>query len=192
MILDYRNNKEFALANGIKLENNIGEIWFNTDKMCKDITFRNLHHLCVEGVFFENCSFENCHQLTVDECQMKGCTFKNVDEIEGVRTDFDDCSFKNCCCSDGPFLVIDSNGHAKNCTFDTITVLGDQGYVIYSVYGEKSDVKKITGCKFVDCKVENEDGKLCYCAYFKPFSSHKTIKTDNLDYETCDIDSMGI
>ena len=52
MVLDYKNNQEFALANGVKLENNIGETWFEGEEVCKGITFWNFDHLCVEDIVF--------------------------------------------------------------------------------------------------------------------------------------------
>lgn len=185
MIIDYQNEKEFALENGVKPENNIGETWFEGEEECKGITFKKFFHLCVDDIVFEDCVFENCHQITFDGCQMTGCTFKNVDEIEGVRTDFNECNF-NKCCSDGPFLTIDSHGCVEDCVFDTITALNEQGYIIYSVYGKRKEVEIISGCKFVDCQVESEDGKYCSCKYFKPFSYYKTISADNVDYDTCE------
>lgn len=116
---------------------------------------------------------------------MEGCTFKSVNNIEGVCTNFNNCTFTGCC-SDGPFLVIDSHGCVEDCVFNTITTLGDDGYIIYSVYGKKNEVEMVSGYKFIDCQVESEEGKYRYCAYFKPFSSYKTIEIDNVDYDTCE------
>ncbi len=191
MILDYKNNKELALANGIMPENSLGETHFVACDVISNATFRNFKNLCLDDTCFEDCIFENCSCVTTESCHMKMCTFKNVDSIDGVRTDFSNCTFKDCC-SDGPFLCIDSRGCVENCTFDTITALDDsQGYVIYSVYGKKKEVEIISGCKFINCQVENEDGELCYCSYFKPFSSFNTIQVDNVDYETCHFESCG-
>ena len=41
MIIDYKNENEFALSNGVKPENNIGETWFEGEDVCKGITFKN-------------------------------------------------------------------------------------------------------------------------------------------------------
>lgn len=185
MIIDYKNDKESALLNGVMPENSIGETHFVLERKVKDITFRNFNKLCIENTCFENCIFENCQCVSTESCHIEKCVFKNVDNIEGVRTDFSNCIFTGCC-SDGPFLVIDSHGCVEDCTFETITTLGDDGYIIYSVYGKKSEVEIISGCKFIDCQVESEDGKYCYCAYFKPFSSYNTVRADNVDYETCE------
>lgn len=184
MILDYKNNKAFALENGVKEENNIGETWFSGGAVVTGVTFCNFNNLCTENTVFENCTFENCQTVSFESCQIKNCTFKNVCNIDGTRTNFYDCTFKDSC-SDGPFLVIDSRGQVKGCTFDTITALGDQSYIIWSGYGKKHEIEMIVDCSFNDCQVESEDGKLCHCYYFKPFSSFRTIEADNLDYASC-------
>lgn len=188
MIIDYRNNKEFALKNGVKPENNLGETHFSQGKVVTDTTFRNFDHLCVENTVFENCTFEDSQTISFESCQIKGCNFKNVYQVEGARTDFYDSVFKDCC-SDGPFLTIDSQGQAKGCTFDTITALSNQGYIIWSGYGKKHEVEKIVDCKFIDCQVESEDGELFHCYYFKPLSSYRTVSVDNVDYESCHFDN---
>jgi hypothetical protein len=185
MILDYKNNKEFLLENGIMPENNLGETHFVVDKIVRDITFKNFFNLCIEDMCLENCSFENCHCVTIENAHIERCTFKNVDSVASTRVSFENCTF-SCCCSDGAFLSIDS-GSVENCVFDTITTLGEDGYVIDSVYGKKHEVEMIKNCKFVDCQVESEDGKLCNCCYFKPFSSSNTVAIDNIDYDTCDL-----
>lgn len=188
MIIDYKNNKEFALANGVKPENAFGEVHFSQGKVVTDTTFCNFGHLCVEKTIFENCTFENCQTVSFESCQIKNCNFKNVCSIEGARTNFYGCLFKECC-SDGPLLTIDSYGQAKGCTFETITALGDQGYVIWSGYGKKHEVEMVVDCKFIDCQVESEDKELCHCYYFKPLSSFRTVQVDNLDYESCHFDN---
>lgn len=190
MILDYTGDKEFALANGIIPENSKGETHFVIDRVVRDVTFRNFLNLCIEYACFENCVFENCHGISIENCHMEMCTFKNVNGIDGVRTDFSNCTFTGCC-SDGPFLGIESRGCVENCIFDTITALGEQSYIIHSVYGEKSEIEIISGCKFIDCKVESEDGELCCCSYSEPLLSFKTVQVDNIDYKTCRFESCG-
>lgn len=184
MIIDYKNNKEFALVNGVKPENTYGEAYFSQGKVVNDTTFCNFDHLCVEHTIFENCTFENCNTITFNYCQIKNCSFKNDCRIEGNRTSFYDCHFKECC-AEGPFLLVDSYGPVKGCTFETITTLGCQGYIIWSGYGKKHEVEKIVDCKFIDCQTESEDGEFFHCYYFKPFSSFRTVTVDNIDYESC-------
>ncbi|MBR4880924.1 MAG: hypothetical protein IKU19_03260 [Clostridia bacterium] len=190
MIIDYKNDREFALANGVTPENRIGRTEFSGGSVVTAATFRNFNHLCVEDTVFENCIFEDCHEVSFESCQIKNCTFKNVCGVEGVRTSFYGCKFEKCC-SNGPLLTIDSHGQVMGCVFETVTALGDDGYIIYSVYGKKHEVEDVVDCSFIDCQVESEDGKLCYCAYFKPLSSFNTVKTDNVDYESCHFDRCG-
>ena len=185
MTLDYKNDKEFALENGIMPENNLGETHFVIDKIVRDITFKNFSNLCIADMCLENCAFENCHCITIENGHFERCTFKNVDEISSTRVSFNDCNF-NSCCSDSTFLSVDS-GSVEGCTFDTITVLEEEGYVIDSVYSKKHEVEMIKNCKFIDCQVERKNGQLCHCCYFKPFSSYHTNPVDNFDHNTCDI-----
>lgn len=63
MIIDYKNENEFALSNGVKPENNIGETWFEGEDVCKGITFKNFFHLCVEHTVFEDCVFDTITAL---------------------------------------------------------------------------------------------------------------------------------
>lgn len=184
MILDYKENLEFALANGVSLDSNSEEARFEGKQRCDKITFKNFPHLCLDDAICENCTFENCHEITIENSEVKNCTFVNIDNINGFCTDFNDSNFSNSC-SKGPFLTIDTQGCAYGCTFDNITALGDDGYVIYSVYGKKHDVETISECKFINCVVESEDEEVCHCAYFKPFSSISTITIDNIDYDSC-------
>ena len=190
MIIDYKNNKEFALANGVQPENRFGETHFSNGKIVTGVKLRNFVHLCVENTIFENCNFEECKNISFRDCQVKNCTFKNNCSVDGYRTGFYDCYFTECC-AEGPFLVIDTNGPVKGCTFENMTALGDQGYIIWSGYGKKHEIELIENCKFIDCQAESEDGKLCHCYYFKPFSSFKTVTVDNIDYETCDFEICG-
>ena len=184
MIID-AHDKAAAFAHGVEPENACGETFFDGGDVCRDVTFRNFAHLCMEETLFINCTFEDCLSVAPDECRMIGCTFKNVNNIESVRTDFTACTFIQCC-AEGPFLTIDSQGKVDGCVFDTITALGEDGYAIYAVYGNRSDVQAISRCTFTDCQVENDEGSLCYCAYFKPYSSYRTIEIDNVDYNTCE------
>ena len=186
MILDYKNNKEFAFKNGIQPENNIGEVWFCGESVCEGITFTNFHHLCLSNTIFKNCIFEKCHEISAESCRMSDCVFKNVDNIMGQYTDFQDSVFKDCC-SNGPLLVIDSSGRVDNCTFETITTLGENGYVVSASFNSKDDVTQIINCKFVDCQVESEDGELCHCLYFEPVLSFKTVLVDNVYCDTCEV-----
>lgn len=188
MIIDYKNDREFALSNGVSPENGIGETQFSGGELVTDTTFRNFDHLCAEDTVFENCSFESCREITFDGCEIKGCSFKNICNVEGVRSGFNDCVFKECT-SQGPFLYIDSRGSVKACTFESITALGDDGYIIRSGYGKKKEVEEIVDCSFTDCRAESEDSELCSCFYFKPLSSFRTVSVNNVDYDSCNFEN---
>ena len=183
MVIDY-NNKEQLKDLNFRINNENGRVFVNIEMDYESVTFRNFPTITTDGTDFKNCTFENTQAVEFSEAEVQGCTFHNVSAIEGHFTDFSGCTFVQCC-SQGPFLTIDNVGSVDGCTFETITALGDDGYVIYSVYGKKKDVSEIKNCKFIDCEVESEDGELTSCCYFKPLSSYNTVCIDNVDYESC-------
>lgn len=183
MVIDYLNKKQ-AISYGVEDTDVNGDIFFRGDHEYENITFRNFPNLHLEEATFKNCTFEDCQEVSVYDKAMVDCKFKNVSCIDGHYTDFKDCSFVQCC-SQGPLLVIDCDGSVDGCTFETITALGEDGYVVYAVYGNKNNVKPITNCHFTDCQVENKRENLIYCAHFKRFPSYRTTEIDNIDYESC-------
>lgn len=178
-------NSKAAFFSWIKYSKKDDNFIFSKDKKCEDICFKNFPNLFIKDKDIKNCTFENCGNITAEGCRMNGCKFNNVNNIKGIRTAFDSCEFINCC-SDGPFLVIDTLGFIDGCTFDTITALGNNGYIIYSVYRKNTEVEQVTNCKFFDCQIESKDGKYCYCAYLKRSYLLKPVEIDNVDYNTCD------
>jgi uncharacterized protein YjbI with pentapeptide repeats len=187
MIIDYQNQEQMNELK-LKIKHRRERVFVSIEGDHDGVTFRNFPTIIAEDADFTNCTFENIQAIEFSQAEVKNCTFRNVSEISGHYADFRGCAFIRCC-SQGPLLTIDSAGSVEGCTFETITVRGEDGYVIYSVYGKKSDVEDITNCRFVDCEAESEDGELTYCCYFKPLSSSKTVDIDNVDYETCVFDN---
>lgn len=190
MIIDYKN-KEQAIACGVKDVDCNGEIFFVGKKAYTGITFRNFPNLHLEEATFINCTFEDCGEIAVYEKEMVECVFRNVSSILGHYTDFENCRFENCC-SEGPLLTIDSDGSVENCIFENVTASGEDGYIVFSVYGKKSDVREIKNSKFIDWTVGNSDNDIAFCEYYVPFLSRKTKYIDNIDYKTCNIDEGEI
>ena len=184
MIIDYQNQEQMKEL-GFRINKEHGRVFVSVDGDYDCVTFRNFPTITTDDTDFINCTFENTQAIEFSQADVKNCTFRNVSEVSGHFTDFSGCIFVECC-SQGPLLTIDNVGSVEGCTFETITALGDDGYVIYSVYGKKKDVREIKNCKFLDCEVENEDGELTYCCYYKPFSSYKTVDIDNVDFWSCD------
>lgn len=180
------SHSKVVILEWIEYSSDGSELLFKIDKKCENIHFKNFPSLHIKDKDIKNCVFENCHEISTENSRISGCVFKNVGNIFGHYTDFQDSVFKECC-SYGPLLVIDSGGRVNNCTFETITTLGDDGYVVSSNFDKKEEVTKITNCKFIDCQVESEDGELCRCSYFKAFSSFNTVPVDNVDYDTCEV-----
>lgn len=187
MVLDFKNDQEFVLANGVKPENYIGETHYKGKKLVRDITFRNFKNLCLEDSVFVDCTFEDCKCVTISSCDMNDCVFKNVDGVDGFHTNFTDCQFENCSAEDS-LLVIDSKGQVDGCTFKNISA---PGYIIYSVYGKKQEIETIENCNFINCRIGNLNDTCCYCSHFKPFSSYNTIRVNNVNYESCNFENCS-
>ena len=171
---------------GVKDPDDNGNIYFCGEPPYDGITFRNFPNLYLESLknaVFKKCTFENCDEVAVYGCKMIGCHFKNVSGVNGHYTDFINCEFLQCC-SQGPFLSIEGRGEVRDCCFDNITALGKNGdgYLIYSVYDKKSDVKLIKNCHFTGCSAENDEYLWSYCAYFAASKKRYELKrTDNWD-----------
>jgi hypothetical protein len=184
MIIDY-NDRKNAIAEGIVINKN-GDAEYHGSEQVRSISFKNFQKLQFENVTIEDCRFDNCGEVSIYDGEVRGCNFCNVSAIEGHYASFTDCIFSRCC-SYGALLTIDSEGGVEGCSFENITALSEDGYVIFSVYKSKNDVRDIERCSFVDCICENEEEELASCSYFKPFSSFKTVDVDNMDYESCNI-----
>ena len=184
MIIDY-NNQEQMKELKFRINKEYGRVFISVDGDFEDVTFINFPTITTDGTDFKNCTFENTQSIEFSTAEVENCTFRNVSQISGHYTDFIGCKFEQCC-SQGPLLTIDNVGSVEGCSFETITALGDDGYVIYSVYGKKKDIREIKNCKFIDCEVETEGGELTYCCYFKPFASSNTVDVNNIDYSSCD------
>ena len=184
MIIDY-HNKERLKELGIRVNEEHGRVFVGGDHDFEGKIFRNFPTITTDGINFTNCVFEDTQSVEFSQGMITNCMFRNVSEISGHYTDFKNCKFIHCC-SQGPLLTIDSAGSVDGCLFETITALGEDGYVIYSVYGNKKDTKEIKNCHFIDCEVENEDKTITYCAYFGRFPSYKMKEVDNLDSWSCD------
>lgn len=184
MIIDYNNQAQMNdLA--IKVNKSRGQATVSINGDFCGVTFRNFPSIVTDDSNFTNCVFENIQSIEFSQGKISNCTFRNVSEVCGQYVDFRYCTFTQCR-SQGPLLTIDSDGSVNGCTFDTITALGDDGYVIYSVYGKKKDVKDVKNCRFINCKVESTDGLFTCGAYFTRFSSYKTRKIENIDMHSCD------
>ncbi len=184
MIIDYQNQEQIKEWK-FRVNKEYGRVFVSVAGDFEGVTFRNFPTITTDGTSFMNCTFENTQAIEFSQGDVIHCTFRNVSDINGHYTNFRDCSFLQCC-SQGPLLTIDSSGSVEGCTFETITALGEDGYVIYSVYASKNDVQLIKNCKFSYCEVESEDGMLTYCSYFTRCLLRKEKEVDNLDHCSCD------
>lgn len=182
MIIDYKN---YTQGEYDFIEKNIcGEFCLNEGGDYKGLTFSSFPNLHINDSVVTDCVFEHCGAVLLNSCSVEGCTFDDVTETNGNETTFEKCDFKNCH-AESSVLIIEGYGEVEQCNFTNNSAKGDDGYIIYSVFSKKSDVRNITDCCFEKCTVENEEDELSYCAYFLPLSSTKTNSINNFDYDTC-------
>ena len=185
MIIDYLDKEQMKLWN-FRINHEYGRVFVSVAGDFEGVTFRNFPTITTDGTNFMNCTFENTQSVEFSQGDVIHCTFNNVSQISGHYTNFSDSSFVQCC-SNGPLLTIDCAGKIEGCSFETITALGEDGYVIYSVYAKKKDVQLIKNCKFLDCRVENEDRLMAYCSYYTRSLLRREKEVDNLDQWSCDL-----
>ena len=184
MIIDYLDKENMKQLN-FRVNNEYGRVFVSVAGDFEGVTFRNFPTITTDGTNFMNCTFENTQSVEFSQGDVIHCTFKNVSRISGHYTNFSDSSFVQCC-SNGPLLTIDCAGKVEGCSFETITTLGDDGYVIFSVYVDKKEVKQIKNCKFIDCRVESADKSIAYCSYYYGIMSRRKKEIDNIDQWSCD------
>lgn len=186
MILDYKNDLDFACENGIS----VGEyyIYFNmnvTGEEYSDIVFKNFPNLLLKGSTFVNCVFENCDSVEISNGKVKNCTFEGTDNVTGNHTVFDGCTFKNIETDSMGALIIDTSGEVDGCTFENIKVKGDENRVCRMLVDREKQVQYLVNCRFVNCSVEALDGSLSLCSYRTLLGKEKM--EENIDYDSCEI-----
>lgn len=181
MTIDWKNNKAFALANGIVEEDS--QLNY-TGKEFDQVTFINFPNIYLEDMIFNECVFENCGEVAIYGCEMASCIFTNVSDINGHETDFYGCEFRNCN-GTGYVLFTDGSSEIDHCIFEDCSAHGEKEYIIEQLFDSKDDVILIKRCRFINCSVENKDKELTHCECFTPLSKIKTQAIDNLDYESC-------
>lgn len=184
MVIDYKNQEQVKEL-GFRINKEYGRAFVSVNGDYHGVIFRNFPTITTDDTDFTNCIFENTQAIEFSQANVKDCTFRNVSGISGHFTDFSGCTFVQCC-SQGPLLTIDSGGSVAGCIFETITALGEGGYIIYSVYENKNEVRQIKNCQFLDCKAESADGLFTYCAYYVRCSTYKIKEIENVDLFSCD------
>lgn len=199
MILDYKNDKEFALKNGVIEYND--DIYFcgknkqecedesaiyeaiHTHDVFKDIVFKNFPVLSLNNSTFENCTFEECKDISMNECVMINCSFVGTDCVMGDKTDYDSCYFKDSVATIG-YLLIKNNCKVDNCTFENIHVKGTDSQVCRMDADKEKNIGYLTNCRFINCSIESPTDYLSTCTYNAFFSNLK--KKPNLA-DDCEI-----
>lgn len=190
MILDYINDLDFALENGIRISKIGGKndyIFFNKNSdgnEFEEITFKNFPNLYLENDTFTNCNFINCEQIEISDGTVIGSTFENTACVCGVRCDFKNCIFKNIE-TDTQVLLIDTYGEVDNCTFENIKAIGDDGRICNMIVDKEKDVQDLVNCRFINCSMEAKYGSLSLCTYHTILGKKRMV--ENIDYDSCKI-----
>ncbi len=166
MTIDYLN-KPHALSCGIE-ESYGGSVQFFAEGKHEKLVFKNFPHLHLIHVGVADCVFENCARVTASNSSITRCIFKNVSCVWGYYTAIEQCRFVESC-SEGPLLTVAGAGRVDGCAFEDVTACGTDGYLIYSIRDKKREVQEIGNCRFLDCRVENEERKWLHWTYNKGF-----------------------
>lgn len=183
MTLDWKNGKDFALANGISEVKIFGKIEYDGEAY-DEVTFKNFPNIYLEDMTFNECVFEDCGEVALYGCEMANCTFKNVSNTEGHYTDFIGCKFENCV-GYSSVLLTEGDSEVEGCIFYRCSARGEDGYIIDQFFDNKGQILEIKKCRFINCTVENEEQKIAHCEYLSGLAKKKLIAIDNFDYETC-------
>ena len=199
MILDWKNDREFALQNGVIEYND--SIYFcgksrgdvETDKdICslihsngifKDVIFKNFPNIHINNSTYENCIFESCGDVYIGEGVMIYCKVTNSDFIVADGTVFYDCLFADSK-SFITFLSVDNKCKVDGCTFENITVRGFETQLCRMNGDKEKDIRYLTNCKFINCVLENPNCQLSTYIYNTFFV--KDCKKENID-GSCEI-----
>jgi hypothetical protein len=108
MILDWENDKEFALANGIKERSSLNkyEIIFGGKEYLVEYTlaiprtyngimFKNFPTLSIRGGAYKNCMFDSCTKLEIMSCELNNCTLNKSKYILKRSSRLFKCNINN-------------------------------------------------------------------------------------------------
>lgn len=194
MILDYKNDLEYAVKNGIEVieiyKSKLSYIYFNKDiedGSYEGITFKNFPDLYLSNATLTDCVFENCGSVEISRGTAKNCVFEATPIITGIHTDFYGCTFKNVV-TDEAMLTICSDGEVNGCSFENIRATGEgaDSVICEMIVDSKSQVGYLTDCRFKNCILEDECGSLSLCKYKTLFG--KSVWLENVDEDSCVIE----
>lgn len=202
MVLDWLNDREFALKNGIRIigreeepllymcqtsenENESYEDWHNAVSgggKYREIAFKNFPNLYLNNATFDNCTFENCGMVNSDGCTIRNCSFSGIGaSVSGILTVFDNCSFSDSE-PDQAVLYIDDYCKVDGCVFKNIQAKGEHGQICRMASDREKNIGFLTNCRFENCTLEEKYNLISSCSYKTFFG--KWQEMDNLD-ENC-------
>lgn len=133
-----------------------------------EVIFKNFPHLVLSWATLKKCRFENCKVITVAASEFVECEFDKSMAIHGSNAYFFKCRFHDSL-SMGAFLTIERKGDVVDCVFESIDAQNfgyAPGYIVYIQFKDEESVKKTKRCRFVDCRAENDEGKMTELVYY--------------------------
>lgn len=157
LVLDWKNGKEEALKNGIKIIDSFSRQIhiLMTQNQC---LIRNFPELTVEDARLTNCTFENCGQITLEEGTVNNCVFKNVGLIFANDVKIYDSRFEEMACKNDCIISMEDT-KITGCTFSNIKLLNDSyiGDGVGDVWVEKCVFENIYTERFDKELFRNEE-----------------------------------
>lgn len=125
IILDWKEDKEFCLQNGIEINSrdNIKLV------LQRDCIIRNFKKIEVDDAQLENCSFENCDSITINDGFITKCTFSNIgcfwlNDVKILQSTFQNLEY----CDEDEALFYLSDTKISESVFENIS-LQDNAYL---------------------------------------------------------------
>ena len=181
MVLDWKNEKNFALANGIREVEIFSktEVHYTSENgLCESVIFRNFPQLYADEIRFKDCVFENCGDIHLFEGLFIGCKFRDIGTVFVTRSDITDSKFCDIKC-DWDCFISAEDCRISHCSFENIELLED-AYICSGIGDVSAD-----HCTFKNCSTDREDRELFYAEETVGKVFKKTKTYEMLDRRTC-------
>lgn len=191
MVLDWKENRDFALQNGIKVNTVVfgstPEILLEASSgIFENCTFRNFHQLHINDICVKGCTFEDCGTIYVDEGLISGCTFRRVSDIVVTSCDIRESHFVELRGKTEQIIALE-DGEISHCTFDDIELRN--GTYLCDAVGDVS----VEHCNFTNCRTDREDRELFHCEEIRGKIFKRKKEFDIVDDGTCTgLDTMRV
>lgn len=151
IILDWAQDRDFCLHNGIKLDCFDRPLLVSS----RNCIVRNFPWINIYDNAVENCLFENCKDITIDDSFVSNCIFNNIGSYCFSNVKVSLSKFQNSKVDDeDDALFILDNTMITESTFENIFLQMDS-YLFNA--GGACDIKK---CSFINIHTSRSDAKL--------------------------------